>query len=66
MQQRYHSSALPLFGGIKIGFNPVKLSRSLKNHRIKPQYLGILVPRFEVDLMKTQGEITLRNLDTEE
>ena len=34
------------------------------DHSIKPQYKRIIVPRFEVDWMKTQGEIG--NLDTEE
>ena len=33
---------------------------------IKPQYLSIIVPRYEVDWLKTQGEMAHRNLDTEE
>ena len=33
-----------------------------KNHSIKLQYLMIIVPMFEVDWIKTQGEIVYQNL----
>ena len=32
-----------------------------KSHSIKLQYQSIIVPRFEVDRMKTQGEIAPQN-----
>ena len=38
----------------------------LKSQSLAPQYVRIIVARFEVDWMETRGEIALRNLDTEE
>ena len=68
-----HSIEIPLFGVTSPWWqkNPdliqVNYPDLIKKHKsIEPQYMRIIVPRFEVDWIKTQGEIALRNLNTEE